>query len=60
MQWVLTAISLVLKWPGCEADYSPLSSAVGDIPALPIYFHGVVLNQLSTGTTLPLSFNEYD
>lgn len=54
------AILQELKRPGGEADYSPLSSASGNIPALSINFHGIVLNQLSTGTSLPLSFNEYD
>jgi hypothetical protein len=27
IQWVAGAISLGVKWPGCEADHSPPSSA---------------------------------
>jgi hypothetical protein len=27
IQWVPGSLSLGVKWPGCEADYSPLSSA---------------------------------
>jgi len=26
-QWALGALSLGIKWPGCEADHSPPSSA---------------------------------
>jgi hypothetical protein len=37
-----------VKWPGREADHSPLSSAEvdngGTIPPLPIHYHRVVLN----------------
>jgi hypothetical protein len=39
VQWVLGPLSLGVKWPGCEADHSPPSSAEdkngGDIPPLP-------------------------
>jgi hypothetical protein len=38
IQWVLGALSLGVKWPGREADHSPLSSArstCGAIPPLP-------------------------
>jgi hypothetical protein len=45
-----------------EADHSPPSGAkvknVGAMPPLPIHFHGMALNELSTGTTLPLPFTE--
>jgi hypothetical protein len=41
-----------------EADHLPPSSAefknVGAIPPLPIYLHGIVLNLVSRGTTLPI------
>jgi hypothetical protein len=45
LQWVLGALSLGVKWPGREADLSSPSSA-------PICVHGILLNLLSTGTTL--------
>jgi hypothetical protein len=42
VQWVPRAISLGVKWPGREADHSPLSSAEvkngGAIPPLPHMF----------------------
>jgi hypothetical protein len=48
-----------VKWPGHEADHSsPTSAEVKKMwiyTSIPIHFHGVVLNWLSTGTTSPLS-----
>jgi hypothetical protein len=45
------------KRRGRDADYPPPSSAEvkngGTIPPLTIRIHGLELNQLSTGTTLP-------
>jgi hypothetical protein len=55
-QLVLCALSPGIKQPWREADRSlPSSSAVknsGAIPSLHTCLHGVVLNQLSRGTTL--------
>jgi hypothetical protein len=46
-----------VKLPGSEADYTPPTSARGqEYVDLYIHFpilHGVVLNYLGTGTTLP-------
>jgi hypothetical protein len=58
MQWVPGALSPGVKRPGREGDHSPTSAEVkngGAMPALSIRLHGVVLNQLSTGTTLPFT-----
>jgi hypothetical protein len=48
-----------VKRPGSEADHSPPSSAGvkngGAIPHSPIRFHGLALNKLCTGITLPLT-----
>jgi hypothetical protein len=57
MQWVPGALSPRVKRPGREADHSP--QARGEVKNVdlyihsPIRLHGVVLNSLSTGTTLP-------
>jgi hypothetical protein len=54
--WVQGAISQGVKRPGRQADHSPPSSAEvkngGAIPPLPPCLHGIVLNYLTTGTTL--------
>jgi hypothetical protein len=59
IQRVLTPMGGV-KRPGLEVDhYIPPSTEVkncGAIPPLPIRLLGVVLNYLSTGTTLPSYF----
>jgi hypothetical protein len=58
MQWVLRALSPAVKRAGREADHSPPASAEVKknvdvyIPS-PVCLHGVVLNELSVGTTLP-------
>jgi hypothetical protein len=49
-----------VKRPGREANHSPATSAevkknVDLYIHYPIRLHGVVLNQLSTGTTLPFT-----
>jgi hypothetical protein len=48
-----------VKRQGRETDHSPLSSPEvkngGAIPPLPHCLHGIVLNYLSTGTTLPFT-----
>jgi hypothetical protein len=44
IQWVAWALSLVVKRQGRKADHSP------------ICLYGVVLNWLSTGTTLPFTY----
>jgi hypothetical protein len=48
------------KRPGLEADHLPPSSVEvensGAIPPLPQCLHGIVLNELSTKTTLSLPF----
>jgi hypothetical protein len=48
---------LGVKRPVIEADHLPLSTVDvnndGAIPPLPIRLHGVMLNQLITGATLP-------
>jgi hypothetical protein len=54
LQWVLGAYSLGVKWPGCEADHSHLvlkSRMMKLYIHSPILLLGIVLNQLSTGTT---------
>jgi hypothetical protein len=58
------ALYMGIKRPGREADHSPPSSAEvkngGAIPPLPhVSFHSTMLAQLSTGTTLPLTFTSY-
>jgi hypothetical protein len=65
IQSIPGAFSPGVKRPGCEADHSPqVSSEVNKmwiyISTPPISLHGVVLNWLSTGTTLSFllpSFN---
>jgi hypothetical protein len=56
IQWVPGALSLGVKQQGHQADHLPPSSAKvmegGAIPPLH-RLHGIVLNKLSTGTTLP-------
>jgi hypothetical protein len=49
IQWVPGALSLVVKWPGREADHSPPSGAEvknewSYISAPPVRLHGVVLS----------------
>jgi hypothetical protein len=49
IQWVLGALSLGVKWSGCEADPSSTSSAkvkecVDYTSTSPIPFHGMVLS----------------
>jgi len=49
IHWVLGILFLVVKWPGCEADHSPPSSAeVKNVSSytstLLICPHGIVLN----------------
>jgi hypothetical protein len=55
-QYVPGAVSPEIKWPGNETDLSPPSSAEvkndGVIHPLPRRLHGVMLKQLSPGTTL--------
>jgi hypothetical protein len=57
-----SALSLGVKWPGHEADHSPLSSAkvkrmCGAIPPFSQYaFMAWCLVKKSTGTTLPFTF----
>jgi hypothetical protein len=53
------ALSSGVKWPGREADHSPLIKKTWSIHPLPIRLHGIVLNDLSTGATLPLRFASY-
>jgi hypothetical protein len=62
IQWVPGALSLGVKRPGREADYSsPTSAEVKKtwvyISTHPLSLHGVVLNLLSTGIILPYLFN---
>jgi hypothetical protein len=56
IQWVPGALCPGVKRPGREVDHSPPTSArsrkCGSIHPLPIRLHDVVLNLLSTGTTL--------
>jgi hypothetical protein len=58
VQWVPGALSPGEKRPGREVDHSSPTSA--DVKKMwintstPIRLNGVVLNYLSTGTTLPL------
>jgi hypothetical protein len=60
LQWVLGFLSPGVKRPGREIVHSPPSSAevknCGAIPALLIRLRGVVLNELSVGTTLLLHY----
>jgi hypothetical protein len=55
-QWEPRDLSQRVKWPGCEADHSPQKVPWSRLMDLyihcPIRLHGVVLRQLSTGTTL--------
>jgi hypothetical protein len=48
VQWLPQALSLEVKWLGCEADPSPPSTAkvkiVWGMPSLPVCLYGVVLN----------------
>jgi hypothetical protein len=58
IQWVPGALSPGVKWPGRQADHSPPTSAevkkyVDLYTNSPIRLHSVLVNQLSTGTTLP-------
>jgi hypothetical protein len=59
MQWALGALSTGVKWQGRESDLSPPSIAEvknGEaIPTLRICLHGIMLNELSTEATLPLT-----
>jgi len=59
IQWVPGALFLVVKWPGCEADYSPPSSTENVwsySSTSPICLHGVVLSWI-TRTTSPLPYH---
>jgi hypothetical protein len=52
--------SLGVKLPGCEVDPSSLCRIQENMYLYihsPIRLHGLVLNQLSTGTILPVTFN---
>jgi hypothetical protein len=53
----IRAISAGVKQPGREADHSPPSSSKVKMVELnlhsAIHLHGIVLNELSAGTTLP-------
>jgi hypothetical protein len=58
IQWMSGIISPGVKRPGPEADHSPPSrpevkNGESIPPSLRIFFHGIMLNQLSAGTTLP-------
>jgi hypothetical protein len=53
MQCVLGALFPGVKRPGREADHSPSGSVEVKKIHFPIRLHGVVLNSLSTETTLP-------
>jgi hypothetical protein len=57
IQWVPGALSTGVNRPGREADHSPPTSAevkkMWIYTSTPIRLHGVVLNQLIWGTTLP-------
>jgi hypothetical protein len=59
IQWVPGALSPAVKRSGREADHSTPTSAevkkmwIYTSTPPPIRLHGVVLNSLSTGTTLP-------
>jgi hypothetical protein len=67
IQWVPGALSPRVKRPGREAEHSPPASAA-EVKKMciyihsPIRLHGVVLNYLSTGTTLLFYFysRKYD
>jgi hypothetical protein len=64
IQWVRGALSPGVKWPGRKSDHSPPTSAevkktrvyTSTTPYvfIPIRLHGVVLDQLNTGTSLLL------
>jgi hypothetical protein len=50
IQWVPRALSLGVKWLGCEADHSSPSSAEvknvwSYISTTPVCLHGIVLNE---------------
>jgi hypothetical protein len=58
IQWVPGALSLGVNRPGREADHSSPTSAevkknVDLYIHFPIRLHGVVINYLRSGTTLP-------
>jgi hypothetical protein len=57
IKWLTGALPPGAKRPECEADHSPPTSAevkkIESIHQLPTRLHDVVLNYLSTGTTLP-------
>jgi hypothetical protein len=61
IQCVSEAVSSGVKRPECEADHSspmvPRSLKYGSMHPHPICLHGIVLNLLITGTTLPFTFN---
>jgi len=49
VQWVLGPLSLGVKWLGCEADHSPLSSAEAKnawsyTSAPPVHLHDMVIS----------------
>jgi hypothetical protein len=56
IQWKPGALSPGVKWPGRDADHSPITSA--DIKKTWVYtstpprLHGIVLNELSKRTSL--------
>jgi hypothetical protein len=52
IQWVLKARSPGVKWPGGEADRSSPTSDEKLYIRSHICLHGIMLNYLSTGTTL--------
>jgi hypothetical protein len=57
IQWVPEALPQEVKWPGRETDHSLTASEenVDLYMHSPIRLHGVVLNKLSPGTTLPVT-----
>jgi len=56
IQWLIGALTLGVKWPGCEADHSPLPSAkvknAWSYTSTPLYVF--IAWCLVKGTTLPL------
>jgi hypothetical protein len=57
-QWAPGPLSPRVKRLGREADHSPPRSRMVELYLhSPIYLHGIVLNKLSTGTTVPLPLN---
>jgi hypothetical protein len=52
IQWVLGTLSPGVKRQGRVAHHSPPTSAEVNLNSTPIRLHGIVLNFLSTGTTL--------